>query len=66
MVKMFYSRNDIETLANRLSERASSILLFDQPMLCRDLKSAARVLRFMLAQGMPVTGFEIDSENGNG
>jgi hypothetical protein len=64
MPTMTYTRSDIEVLANRLSDRAANVLLFDQPMLCRDLRSAARVLRWMLAQGMPPTSLTVDNENG--
>jgi hypothetical protein len=61
---MTYTRADIEVLAQRLNDRAASVLLFDMPMLCRDLKSAARVLRWMLANGMPVTSLTLDNDNG--
>jgi len=61
---MTYTRSDVEVLAQRLSDRASSVMLFDMPMLARDLRSAARVLRWMLANGMPVTSLTVDNDNG--
>jgi hypothetical protein len=64
MPTMTYTRSDVEVLAQRLSDRAGSVLLFDMPMLCRDLKSASRVLRWMLSNGIPPTSIVIDQDNG--
>jgi hypothetical protein len=61
MVKLTYTRADIETLAERLEQRAASIILFDMPQLQRDMRAAAMLLRYMLANGMPVTSAEIDN-----
>jgi hypothetical protein len=63
MVKLTYTRADIETLAERLEQRASSIILFDMPQLQRDMKAAAMLLRYMLTNGMPVTSAEIEINN---
>jgi hypothetical protein len=64
MPTMTYTRSDVEVLAQRLHDRAGSVLLFDMPMLARDLKSASRVLRWMLSQGMPPTSLTVDNDNG--
>ncbi len=64
MVKLTYTRADIETLADRLEQKATSIMLFDIPQLQRDMKAAAMLLRYMLANGMPVTAAEIEINNG--
>jgi hypothetical protein len=61
MAKLIYSRNDIEVLCDRLETRASSIMLADMPLLCADMRSAARLLRFMLGKGVPVSVAEIEN-----
>jgi len=63
MVKLTYTRADIETLADRLEQRATSIMLFDMPQLQRDMRAAAMLLRYMLNNGMPVTSAEIEINN---
>jgi hypothetical protein len=60
MAKLTYSRVDIEMLADRLEQRASSILLYDMPKLAADMKACAKLLRFMLEKGLPVSVVEIE------
>ena len=63
MAKLLYTRDDIGVLAERLEQRAASIMLFDMPQLQRDMKAAAMLLRYMLTNGMPVTSAEIEINN---
>jgi hypothetical protein len=40
-------------------------MLRDRPELCRDLRSAAPLLRWVLEQGMPVTSIAVEVMNGS-
>jgi hypothetical protein len=64
MAKLLYTRSDIQTLADRLEQRAASIVLFDMPQLQRDMRAAAMLLRYMLVNGMPVSSAEIEVVTG--
>jgi hypothetical protein len=62
MAKHVFSRNDIQSLAKRLEDRAWSPLLVDMPELQKDIRSAAVVLHHMvLVLGVPVTPIEIEN-----
>jgi hypothetical protein len=65
MAKVHFSRNDFGDLCERLEARGTSHVLRDRPELCRDMSSAAALLRFMLDHGMPVTSVEIEVVNGS-
>ena len=52
-----------DVLAERLEQRAASIMLFDMPQLQRDMRAAAMLLRYMPTNGMPVTSAEIEISN---
>ena len=41
------------------------MVLRDRPELCRDLRSAAAVLRWVLEQRMPVTSIAVEVVNGS-
>jgi hypothetical protein len=62
--KAHFSRNDIGELCERMGARGTSRMLRDRPELCKDLLSAAAILRWMLSQGMPVTAIDIEVNNG--
>jgi hypothetical protein len=62
--KAHFSRSNIGELAERCEARGTSRMLRDRPELCKDLLSAAAILRWMLDQGMPVTSVEIEVNNG--
>jgi hypothetical protein len=55
------NRFEIAALCDRLEARGKSRMMLEQ---CHDLITAARVLRAMLGNGMPVTAIEIEIENG--
>jgi hypothetical protein len=61
MAKLIYTRSDIEGLCDRLETRAGSVMLADMPKLCADMRAAAKLLRFMLGKGVPVSTAEIES-----
>jgi hypothetical protein len=62
--KAHFSRNDIGELCERCEARGTSRMLSDRLELCKDLLSAAAILRWMLSQGMPVTAIDIEVNNG--
>ena len=64
MAKHVLSRKDVESLAERLENRATTPLLDDMPPLQQDLKITTRLLRFMVTYGMPVNPITIDIDNG--
>ena len=61
MPKHVFSRNDIESLSRRLEDRSWSRLMSDMPELQRDIRSASKLLRFMIEKGLPVNPIEIDN-----
>ena len=61
MPKQTFSRNDVESLSRRLEDRAWSRLLADMPELQRDMRSASKLLRFMIETGLPVNPIEIEN-----
>jgi len=61
MAKRMFSRNDIDSLAQRLEDRSWSRMFNDMPELQRDMRSASKLLRFMIEKGMPITPIEIDN-----
>jgi hypothetical protein len=61
MPKQVFSRNDVESLSRRLDDRSYSRLMADMPELQRDMRSAARLLRFMVETGLPVNPIELDN-----
>lgn len=65
MAVLVYNRLDIAKLADRLAQRADSVMLVDMPRLGSDMKAASRLLTKMLEQGMPPTSFEIQADNDN-
>jgi hypothetical protein len=65
MAKLIYTRSDIEVLLDRLTARSSSVMLSDMPRLCADMRAAAKLLRFMLDNGMPVASAEIELNGSN-
>lgn len=56
-----YTRSDIERLAERLEQRARSIMLSDMPHLQADMRAAARLLVWVVEKGAPITTVEIDN-----
>ena len=66
MTKLVYTRSDIEGLIDRLETRAGSVMLSDMPRLQADMRASARLLRFMIDQGIPVTSCEIEMPSNNG
>ena len=64
MAKHVLSRKDVEWLAERLENRATTPLLDDMPSLQQDLKITTRLLRFMVNYGMPVNPITIEIDNG--
>jgi len=60
MTKLHFTRYEIGALAERCEARGTSRMLRDRPELCRDLNCAAAILRWMLEQGIPVTGIDLD------
>lgn len=65
MAKTFFSRTDIEALADRMDARAWSPMFADMPETKRDLRSSASILRWLVGQGYPVTHLELDIWNGS-
>jgi hypothetical protein len=63
MAKLLFTRGDIERLVERLETRAGSVMLADMPRLQAAMRSAGRLLKFMLEAGMPVTNCEIEMPN---
>jgi hypothetical protein len=63
MAKLTYTRQDVEGLCDRLETRAGSLMLADMPRLASDMRASAKLLRFMLNQGIPPTAIEIDVNN---
>jgi hypothetical protein len=63
MARISYTRNDIERLCDRLNDRAGSVMLFDMPRLAADMQAASKLLKFMLAQGIPPTTIEIENNS---
>ncbi len=62
MAKHTFSRNDIQSLAKRLEDRAWSRLLADMPELQKDIRSAALILNHVVVVlGVPVTPIEIEN-----
>jgi hypothetical protein len=61
MAKLLYHRTDIEGLTDRLETRAQSVMLADMPRLQSDMRVAAKLLRWMIGQGMPATSVEIEN-----
>ena len=49
------SRNDLQALAERLSNRARTPLLDDVPETRKDLKLAAGLLAYVAALGLPIS-----------
>ena len=64
MAKVTFSRKDVESLAVRLDERGSSMLLDDKPSTQRDMRCAAAILKFFVNVGVPVSVIEVDIFNG--
>ena len=62
--KYVMSRKDVESLVERLENRATTPLLDDMPSLQQDLKITARLLRFMVNHGMPTSPITIEVDNG--
>ena len=61
MAKQVFSRKDIESLSRRLEDRSWSRLMSDMPELQRDIRSASKLLRFMIETGLPVNPIEIEN-----
>jgi hypothetical protein len=62
MTRIIFSRNDIQSLARRLYDRAWSPLMADMPELQRDIRSAGLVLQHLVVVvGVPVTPIEIEN-----
>jgi hypothetical protein len=61
MAKAIFSRNDVESLSKRLEDRSYSVLMRDMPELQRDMRSAAKLLQFMVDKGIPPTPIELDN-----
>ena len=61
MPKQIFSRKDIESLSRRLEDRSWSRLMSDMPELQRDIRSASKLLRFMIETGLPVNPIEIEN-----
>jgi hypothetical protein len=61
MAKMVYTRPDIERLIDNLEARSQSIMLSDMLPLQSQMRSAARLLKWMLEKGMPVSTAEIET-----
>jgi hypothetical protein len=61
MAKILFSRYDIESLSRRLEDRSWSRLMSDMPELQRDIRSASKLLRFMIETGLPVNPIEIEN-----
>ncbi len=66
MTKLTYTRKDILALSIRLENRGAVSGRVEAGQRASDLGIAARLLRKMLAQGMPPTSFEIDPDEANG
>ena len=66
MPKLIYTRNDVESLVDKLEARSHSVMLSDMPKLCADMRAAAKLLKFMVDVGLPVNPIEIDIGNNNG
>ena len=64
MAKVTFSRRDVESLAGRLDERGSSMLMDDMPSTQRDMRCAAAILKYFVNVGVPVTIIEVDIFNG--
>lgn len=64
MAKTFFSRRDIEALAERMDARAWSPLIVDMPELQKDVRCAAAMIRYMLANNVPLSHLELDIWNG--
>lgn len=60
MAKLVYTKGDIERLADRLQQRSESILIFDMPHLQSDMRTAAALLRWVLARGEPISVAEVE------
>ena len=60
MAKILFSRYDIESLSRRLEDRSWSRLMSDMPELQRDIRSASKLLKFMIETGLPVNPIEIE------
>jgi hypothetical protein len=61
---LHFSRANIGELCDRMEARGSSRMLRDRPELCKDLLSAAAILRYGLNQGFPVSGIDVEVLNG--
>ena len=61
--KLHFSRTDIGELCERLEARGTSRMLQDRPELCKDLLSAAGLLRHALDNSFPVTGVDVEVNN---
>jgi hypothetical protein len=59
-----FTRNDIGQLCERMEARGTSRLLRDRPELGKDLLCAAALLRHALDNGFPVTGVDVEVDNG--
>jgi hypothetical protein len=57
------TRHDIGELAERCEARGTSRMLRDRPDLCKDLLSAAALLRHALDNGFPATGVDVEVNN---
>jgi len=64
MPKIVFSRNDVEALSSRMEDRSWSPMFMDMPELRRDMRSAASLLKFMTAHGMPTSPITVEIVNG--
>ena len=62
--KVTFTRANIGELCERMEARGTSRLLRDRPELCKNLLSAAALLRHALESGFPVTGIDVEVNNG--
>jgi hypothetical protein len=61
MATHVYTRGDIERLIEALEARSSSIMLADMPLLQSQMRQAARLPKWMLQKGVPVSVVEIEN-----
>jgi hypothetical protein len=64
MAKVTFSTKDVESLAGRLDERGSSMLMDDMPSTQRDMRCAAAILKYFVNVGVPISVIEVDIFNG--
>ncbi len=62
MAKLVYTRGDVEKLCGRLIDRAGKMTVRDAQA-AADATVASKLLRWMLAQGIPPTTIEIETNN---